>query len=59
MTIGIITSFVVAAILWVICIKDWTSGACKAGLLAWFVSKPAILATIVFIILVTIKAFFK
>lgn len=52
-------NLIISAPLWFICIKDWTSEACKAGLIAWFIKFPAILFTVIGIICFIIEAFIK
>jgi len=59
MTKTAIISGLLGVVFWVLCVMDWTSGACKAGLLAWFLKWPAIVATIIFVICLAVKAFRK
>ena len=38
MTKTAIISGLLGVVFWVLCVMDWTSGACKAGLLAGFLN---------------------
>lgn len=57
MIIALTISGSIGVILWVLCILDWYSDDTKAGIFAYFLKYPAILSSIIFIILLAIKAF--